>query len=268
MNIISYDIEIKQGKKLTKPISEVLTGLIAKHYTYANEPRTTTKEIWMALPHEELKSIISPNYLICSFVIENTQVFLFQNSSPLVSSNYEATITVVALADKEINYIIKSSFLKIKEIFKSKTKVKFIEGTCIKIYPFDSDKNDVINPHFFIKADFDTGGIKLENKDLGRIFIIFLITIVFVILYFISPTDIVDPLTKKSSTNNVKGLYSAVMSFGVSVLLLELISNIILPYFFKIKYPKVLITNFSNMIENNDPKLFDTISKPKDPVTI
>src|SRR6202008_252948 len=105
--------------------------------------------------HEELKSIISPTFLLSAFNTENTQVFLFKNFSTEIVSNTDATITVLALSNKEINYILKSSYLKIKSIFSSNVKVSIIDGTYVNIYPFDSDKNDVINPHFYIKANFD-----------------------------------------------------------------------------------------------------------------
>jgi hypothetical protein len=265
VNIIRYDIEVKRANKQLDPLLTILMRLIEENYTFRVNPQSSTTDAWNSLPHEELKSIISPSYLLSGFNTENTKVFLFKNFSDEIVSNADATITVIALSEKEINYILKSSYLKIKEIFCPKVDVNIIDGTYVNIYPFDSDKNDVINPHFYIKANFDKQIIKLLIRDWVKLGIITLITAIFIILFFKTPTDLPSSISNKVVNNDMKTVYSAVMSFGISVILLEVITNLLIPYIFKPKHPKVLINNFANIIENSSPQPSQRAITPIDP---
>ena len=265
LNIISYDIELTRRKKITGDILTLITASISKHYTVDLGNRPLIESAWTNLQYQELTSINSPAFLLFSFTIENVQIFAFKKATPNVVSINELSITVVAISQKEINLILKSSYNKILNIFSDSLKVAVIEGTKVNLYPFDFEKNDVLSPSFYIKAEYDNSVIKLDTKDWVKLFIFVIITCIFIVIYFTTPSEIIDPDTKEKTANNLKELYGSVMGLGLGFVIIELITNLLVPKLFKQKYPSVLIKNFSNIFENNGPTIVNEVARPQDP---
>lgn len=265
LNIISYDIELKRKKKATGEILAIINSAISMHYTVDLANRQLIESAWTRLQYQELTSINSPAFLLFSFTFENVQIFVFKKATPNVVPINELSVTVVAISQKEINLILKSSFTKILNIFSETLEVSVIEGTKVNLYPFDFEKNDVLSPSFYIKAEYDNSIINLDRKDWVKLSIFIIITIIFIIKYFTTPSEIIDPSTKDRIENNLKEVYSSVMIQGLSFVIIELITNLLVPYLFKQKYPSVIIKNFSNIFENNGPTIVNEIPRPIDP---
>jgi hypothetical protein len=268
LNIISYDIELTRKKKVTEEIQTLITSAISDNYSVDLGNRPLIESSWTELQYQELTSINSPAFLLFSFTIENVQIFLFKKTTPNVVSINELSITVVAISQKEINLILKSSYNKILNIFSNSLNVLVIEGTQVNLYPFDFEKNDVLSPSFYIKADYDNRVIKLDTKDWVKLFIFVIITCVFIVIYFTTPTEIIDPETKEKTANNLKEVYGSVMGLGLGFVIIELIANLLVPKLFKQKYPSVLIKNFSNIFENNGPTIVNEVPRPQDPIVV
>lgn len=227
--------------------------------------RDEVEAAWKELPYLEFVAIYSPAYLLFSFTVENVQVFVFKKETKKVVSLNDLTITIVAVSKKEINLILKSSFTKILSIFLDKLKVSTIEGTFVSVYPFDFDKNDVFSPSFYIRAEYDNSLIRLETKDWVKLLLFIIITAIFIILYFVAPSEVYDSVNQKMTPNNLKEVYSALMSLGISITVVELITNLLIPKLFKRKYPTVIIKNFSNIFENKGVPEVKPIERPTDP---
>ena len=209
MNIISYDIELKRGKKVKEDILDLISSSITENYNLVISNRDTIESSWNDLQYQELTSINSSAFLLFSFTIENVQVFVFKKETKNISSKSELSVTVVAISQKEINLIIKSSYLKISSIFSKKINffskklnVSVIEGTNVNLYPFYFEKNDVLSPSFYIKAEYDNDYIKLDTKDWIKLLIFIIITAIFTIIYFTTPSEIIDPTSKEKIANN------------------------------------------------------------------
>lgn len=258
---------MKRGKKITEDILNLISSSITENYNINISNRINIESSWNDLKYQELTSINSSAFLLFSFTIENVQVFVFKKETKNIISKSELSLTVVAISQKEINLIIKSSYLKILGVFSKKVNVSVIEGTNVNLYPFDFEKNDVLSPSFYIKAEYDNNNIKLDTKDWVKLLIFILITAIFTIIYFTTASEIIDPITKQKVANNLKEIYGSVMNLGLGFVVLELITNLLVPKLFKQKYPTVLIKNFSNIFENNGPTIVNQIPKPTDPTT-
>ena len=146
MNIISFDIELTREKKVKDEILDLIKTCISKAYKAQLTDREILEKSWNDLPFQEFVAVFSSKHLLYSFTFENVQVFLFKKVTDGVVSVNDLTITAFAISEKEINLILKSSFSKLQSIFNKNVYVNVIEGTQVNIYPFDADKNDVVNP--------------------------------------------------------------------------------------------------------------------------
>lgn len=266
MNIISYDIELKRRKCVKGEIINLIKSSISKHYKVDLDNRPFIESAWNDLPYKDLHLINSAAFLLFSFTIENVQTFVFQKVTKNVTSLNELSVTVVAISQKEINLILKSSYKKIRKILFCKIKVSVIEGTKVNLYPFSAEKNGVIDPSFYMNAEYDNRIIKLDTNDWIKIITFIVITGVFTILYFNTPSEIIDEKTKEKVINNLKDVYGSLMKLGLGFLVIEFISNLLVPSIFKKKYPSVHIKNFSNIFENNGPTIDNEPARPKDPI--
>lgn len=267
MNIISFDIELTREKKVKDEILDLIKTCISKAYKAQLTDREILEKSWNDLPFQEFVAVFSSKHLLYSFTFENVQVFLFKKVTDGVVSVNDLTITAFAISEKEINLILKSSFSKLQSIFNKNVYVNVIEGTQVNIYPFDADKNDVVNPTFYLKAEYNDTIINLETREWIKLIIFIIISCVFIVMYFTAPSEIIDPSTKEKTSNNVKELYSALMSLGISFVIIELITKLFVPKIFKPKYPSVMIKNFSNLFENKGKKDIKKPVKPVDPKT-
>jgi hypothetical protein len=229
--------------------------------------REVLEKTWNDLPFEEFVTVFSSKDLLYSFTFENVQVFLFKKVTNGIVSFNDLTITAFAISEKEINLILKSSFSKLLAIFNKNVYVKVIEGTQVNIYPFDADKNDVVSPTFYLKAEYNASIINLDTREWIKLIIFIVISCTFIVLYFTTPSEIIDSITGGKKNNDVKELYSALMSLGISFVVIELISKLLVPKIFKPKYPSVIIKNFSNLFENKGKKEIKKPVKPVDPKT-
>lgn len=179
MNIISFDIELTREKKVKDEILDSIKTCISKAYKAELTDREVIEKTWNDLPFQEFVSVFSSKHLLYSFTFENVQVFLFKKVTNGVVSINDLTITAFAISEKEINLILKSSFSKLQFIFNKNVLVKVIEGTQVNIYPFDADKNDVVSPTFYLKAEYNTLTINLDTREWIKliIFIIFLVSL-------------------------------------------------------------------------------------------
>lgn len=267
MNIISYDIELTRKKKKKEEILDLIQTCIKKVYKTNLTDREVLEKTWNNLPYLEFVSVFSPTHLLYSFTIENVQVFLFKKVTDGIVSINDLSITVFAISEKEINLILKSSFLKLHSIFTDNLDIKVIEGTQVNIYPFDTDKNDVVSPSFYLKAEYNNTVINLDTREWIKLIIFIVISCIFIVMYFTTPSDIIDETTKQKIPNNLKELYSALMSLGLGFVVIELITKLLVPKIIKQKHPVVLIKNFSNLFENKSKKEAKKPAKPVDPIT-
>ena len=267
MNIISYDIELTRSKKAKEEILEIIKTCIAKTYKADISDRIVIEKTWNELQFDEFVTVFSATHLLYSFTIENVQVFLFKKVTNGIVSITDLSITVFAISEKEINLILKSSYSKLLMIFSDYVSIKIIEGTQVNIYPFDTDKNDVVSPSFYLKAEYNIDTINLDTREWIKLIIFIVISCIFIVMYFTTPSDIIDPATKKNTPNNIKELYSALMSLGLGFVIIEIITKLLVPKIFKKKYPNVMIKNFSNLFENKGKKEIKKITKPVDPIT-
>lgn len=267
MNIISFDIELTREKKVKDEILDSIKTCISKAYKAELTDREVIEKTWNDLPFQEFVSVFSSKHLLYSFTFENVQVFLFKKVTNGVVSINDLTITAFAISEKEINLILKSSFSKLQFIFNKNVFVKVIEGTQVNIYPFDADKNDVVSPTFYLKAEYNTSTINLDTREWIKLIIFIVISCIFIVMYFTTPSEIIDPITKEKTSNNIKELYSALMSLGLGFVVIELITKLLVPKIFKPKYPSVIIKNFSNLFENKGKKDIKKPVKPVDPIT-
>ena len=265
MNIISYDIELVKKEKTEGEILQVISRCITSKYSINLGNRAVVESSWADLPYQEFTSINSSAYLLFSFTVENVQVFLFKKQTKDVISLNDLTITVIAISQKEINLILKSSFSKLLYVFSEQVQVKVIEGTQVNLYPFDFDKNDVLSPSFYVKAEYDNKFIKFEVRDWIKLLLFIVITCIFIVAYFTTPSNIIDQTTKESIPNNIKEVYSAVMALGLGFVIIELITNLLIPKLFKRKYPSIIIKNFSNIFESKGKQLKES-NNPIDPI--
>lgn len=267
MNIISFDIELTREKKVENEILDLIKTCISKAYKAQLTDREILEKSWNDLPFQEFVTVFSSKHLLYSFTFENVQVFLFKKVTDGVVSVNDLTITAFAISEKEINLILKSSFSKLLFIFNKNVCVNVIEGTQVNIYPFDADKNDVVSPTFYLKAEYNVTIINLDTREWIKLIIFIIISCIFIVMYFTTPSEIIDPNTKEKVSNNVKELYSALMSLGISFVIIELITKLLVPKIFKPKYPSVMIKNFSNLFENKGKKDIKKPVKPVDPKT-
>lgn len=267
MNIISFDIELTREKKVNEEILNLIKTCISSAYKAQLTDREVLEKTWDDLPFQEFVTIFSSKHLLYSFTFENVQVFLFKKVTDGVVSVEDLTITAFAISEKEINLILKSSFSKLQSIFNKNVCLKVIEGTQVNIYPFDTDKVDVVSPTFYLKAEYNNDIINLDNREWIKLIIFIVISCVFIVMYFTTPSEIIDPITKEKTSNNIKELYSALMSLGIGFVVIELITKLIIPKIFKPKHPSVIIKNFSNLFENKRKKDIKKIIKPIDPIT-
>ena len=267
MNIISFDIELTREKKVKVEILELIKTCISKVYKAELTDRDVLENTWNDLPFQEFVTVFSATHLLYSFTFENVQVFLFKKVTNGVISINDLSITVFAISDKEINLILKSSFTKLLSIFNEKVFVKVIEGTQVNIYPFDADKNDVVSPTFYLKAEYNTALINLDTREWIKLIIFIVISCIFIVMYFTTPSDIIDPIKKEKSSNNLKEVYSALMSLGLGFVVIELITKLLVPQIIRPKHPSVIIKNFSNLFENKGKKEIKKPVKPVDPKT-
>ena len=267
MNIISYDIELTRNKKVQGEILGLIKTCIAKSYKADISDRAVIEKTWDSLPYQDFKTVFSSTDLLYSFTTENVQVFLFKKVTDGIVSINDLSITAFAISEKEVNLILKSSYSKLLKIFSENVSLNTIEGTQVNIYPFDTDKNDVVSPTFYLKAEYDTDLINLDTKEWVKLILFIVITCIFIVMYFTTPAEIIDESTKQKTSNNVKELYSALMSLGLSFVVIEIITKLIIPKLFKKKYPAVIIKNFSNLFENRRKPEPKTVTKPVDPKT-
>jgi hypothetical protein len=267
VNIISYDIEITKNKKVEGEILELIETCFVKSYKADISDRIVIEKTWDSLPYQDFKTVFSSTDLLCSFTIENVQVFLFKKVTNGIISINDLSITVFSISEKEINLILKSSYSKLLKIFDENVSLNVIEGTQVNIYPFDTDKNDVVSPTFYLKAEYNLDLIYLDTKDWIKLILFVVITCIFIVMYFTAPANIIDDATKEKIPNNVKELYSALMSLGLGFVVIEIITKLLVPKLFKKKYPVAIIKNFSNLFENRRKPETKKSSKPIDPIT-
>lgn len=267
MNIISYDIELTKVKKVQGEILELINFCFAKSYNADIWNRAVIENTWDSLPYQDFKTVFSSTDLLYSFTTENVQVFLFKKVTDGIVSINDLSITAFAISEKEVNLILKSSYSKLLNIFSENVSLNTIEGTQVNIYPFDTDKNDVVSPTFYLKAEYNTDIINLDTKEWVKLILFIVITCIFIVMYFTTPADIIDEVTALKTSNNMKELYSALMSLGLSFVVIEFITKLIIPKLFKKKYPAVIIKNFSNLFENRRKPEPKKVNKPIDPKT-
>ncbi len=265
MNIISYDIELTRNKKVQGEIHGLIKSCIAKSYKAEISERSVIENTWKNLPYHDFKTVFSSTDLLYSFTIENVQVFLFKQVTDGIESINDLSITVFAISEKEINLILKSSYTKLLDIFFENVRLKVIEGTQVNIYPFDTEKNDVVSPTFYLKAVYNTDFVNLDTKEWVKLILFIIITCTFIVMYFTAPAEVFDEVRKVKTPNNVKEVYSALMSLGLSFVVIEIITKLIIPQVFKKKYPVVIIKNFSNLFENRRRPEPAKQPKPVDP---
>jgi len=267
VNIISYDIELTRKKKVQGDIFGLIKNCIAKSYKADISDRTVIENTWESLPFQDFKTVFSSIDLLYSLTTENVQVFLFKKVTDGIESINDLSITVFAISEKEINLILKSSFTKLLDIFSENVSLKVIEGTQVNIYPFDTDKNDVVSPTFYLKAFYNTDFVQLDTKEWVKLILFIVITCTFTVVYFTTPAEIFNEVKKVNTPNNIKEVYSALMSLGLSFVIIEIITKLIIPQVYKKKYPEVIIKNFSNLFENRRRPEPTKQSKPVDPKT-
>ncbi|RYF21402.1 MAG: hypothetical protein EOO42_10625, partial [Flavobacteriales bacterium] len=238
MNIISYDIELTRKKKETE-ILDIIQSCIAEAYRADNNDNSIIESTWNELPYSEFITVFSAKHLLYSFTIENVKVFLFKKVTDGIVSLDDLSLTVFAISNKEINLILKSSYSKLSSLFQKSIKIVVIDGTQVNIYPFDTDKNDVVSPSFFLKAEYNTSIINLDTREWIKLIIFIIITCVFIVMYFTTPPEIINAKTNKLTPNNLKELYSALMSLGLGFVVIELITKLLVPKIIKRKYPVV-----------------------------
>lgn len=246
---------------------DLIQTCISKVYKTNISDRNVLEKTWDELPYSEFVMVFSSKHLLYSFTIENVQVFLFKKVTDGIVSISDLSITVFAISEKEINLILKSSFLKLYTIFKNDLEIKVIEGSQVNIYPFDTDKNDVVSPSFYLKAEYNNSVISLDTREWIKLIIFIVISCIFIVMYFTTPSDVIDETSKQKVPNNLKELYSALMSLGLSFVVIELITKLLVPKIIKQKHPNVLIKNFSNLFENKSKKEVKKPAKPIDPIT-
>ncbi len=229
--------------------------------------RAVIANTWDSLPYQDFKTVFSSTDLLYSFTTENVQVFLFKKVTDGIVSINDLSITAFAISEKEVNLILKSSYSKLLNIFSKNVSLNTIEGTQVNIYPFDTDKNDVVSPTFYLKAEYNSDLINLDTKEWVKLILFIVITCIFIVMYFTTPAEIIDESTNQKTSNNVKELYSALMSLGLSFVVIEIVTKLIIPKLFKKKYPAVIIKNFSNLFENRRKPETKTVTKPVDPKT-
>jgi len=229
--------------------------------------RAVIANTWDSLPYQDFKTVFSSTDLLYSFTTENVQVFLFKKVTDGIVSINDLSITAFAISEKEVNLILKSSYSKLLNIFSKNVSLNTIEGTQVNIYPFDTDKNDVVSPTFYLKAEYNSDLINLHTKECFKLILFIVITCIFIVMYFTTPAEIIDESTNQKTSNNVKELYSALMSLGLSFVVIEIVTKLIIPKLFKKKYPAVIIKNFSNLFENRRKPETKTVTKPVDPKT-
>ena len=263
MNVVKYSIEASvKGKKNSFPITDLMTECLKNRLQYNDDFQNSLLETWDQFPNTGIKTLYSSNYLIGTFTKNKIQIFIFRDDINKIRPNDSCSIDILAIGDLGIDNIVNDSFAAVTKIL-DKMKCDFIKDSKIFLYPYDNSQKDIWSPELKIKADYDPPYI-YEKKDLVRIFLVSLITIIFLILYLIAPSTIKNE-NGQVLTNNIEIVYRTLFLSGFFYLIIDALINFIIPSLFYRKKKNIKIKDLSNFIELTDDNPFSERTKLSTP---